>query len=193
MLIYKSYTQKLSDKLGYNLIKVAQKIDFVRYRKDVNIKFLYSSGLSKNYHYPRDIVHEIFDLDGLTVEGIYRSKDEIKFALIQLHGGAYVSGFNDTYRRSARKYLRCALNLKVFSPIYSLAPEHPFPKALNEMVLLYKHLLEIGYKPENIIMAGDSAGAGLAIATSLFLRDISNRACSKLFKIKKTAFRKRFF
>ncbi|MBI9009771.1 MAG: alpha/beta hydrolase fold domain-containing protein [Tenericutes bacterium] len=171
MLIYKSYSQKPSDKIGFNLMKEAQKIDAIKYRRDVNIRFLYKSALSKNYHYPRNIAHEIIDFEGLIVESISRNKEEIKYALIQLHGGAYVSGFNDTYRKSARKYLRCMNNLKVFSLRYSLAPKYPFPKALNETVSLYKHLLDLGYKPENIIIAGDSAGGGLAIASTLFLRD----------------------
>lgn len=171
MLIYKSYSQKPSDKFGVSLMTEAQKLNFIKYRKEVNIKFVYTSGLSKNYHYPRDIVHEVIDIDGLTVECIFRSMDKVKFALIQLHGGAYITGFNDTYRKSARKYLRCGKSLKIFSPRYSLAPTHPFPAALNETVLLYNYLLKEGYKPENIIIAGDSAGGGLAIATTLFLRD----------------------
>ncbi|MCK5731942.1 MAG: alpha/beta hydrolase fold domain-containing protein, partial [Tenericutes bacterium] len=62
-------------------------------------------------------------------------------------------------------------NLKVVSPIYSLAPEKPFPNAFNEVITLYKHLLKQGYKSENIIIAGDSAGGGLAIAVSHYLRD----------------------
>lgn len=173
MLIYKSYNPKPSDKLGASIIKEAQKIDFVKYRKKVNIKFVYTSGLSNNYHYPRNIVHEIIDLEGLKIECISKSKEEVKYALIHLHGGAYISGFNDTYRKAARKYLRCNNNMKVFSPRYSLAPDNPFPKALNEVVFLYKHLLDSGFKSENIIMAGDSAGGGLAIATTLFLRDNS--------------------
>jgi acetyl esterase/lipase len=173
MLIHKSYEQKPSDKLAVKLIKKAQRISFVRNREDFNIKFIYSAGLSKNYHYPRDIIHEIIDLEGLKVECISTSKDQLKFALVHLHGGAYVNGFNDTYRKVARKYLRCKENFKVFSARYSLAPEKPFPHAFNEAIYLYKHLLKIGYKPENIMLAGDSAGGGLALAVALYLRDNS--------------------
>jgi acetyl esterase/lipase len=67
--------------------------------------------------------------------------------------------------------LRCKDNFKIFSPLYSLAPEKPFPHAFNEVILLYKHLLKIGYKSKNILLAGDSAGGGLALAVTLYLRD----------------------
>ena len=54
---------------------------------------------------------------------------------------------------------------------YRLLPQHPFPAALEDAVLAYRWLLEQGYAPDNIIIAGDSAGGGLALATVLYLRD----------------------
>ncbi|XMB72851.1 alpha/beta hydrolase fold domain-containing protein [Mycoplasmatota bacterium WC30] len=173
MLKYKNYNQKLSDKFGVSLMRFGTRFDTVKYRKNFNLKFLYSSKLSDNYRFPKGIIGETLNLEGLTVECISRKSEETKFALIQLHGGAYVLDFNDTYRKSAEKYLSMKSNLKVFSPIYSLAPKHPYPQALNEAVRVYKYLITNGYKPKNIILAGDSAGGGLAIATTLYLRDNS--------------------
>ncbi|MDT8336561.1 MAG: alpha/beta hydrolase [Candidatus Izemoplasmatales bacterium] len=105
------------------------------------------------------------------METVFYKNEEQKYALIQLHGGAYVSGYNDTYRKVAKKYLKSNRNLKVFSLCYSLAPENPFPKALEESIALYQYLLLNGYKPENIIVAGDSAGDGLTLALGLALKD----------------------
>ncbi len=173
MLKYNNYNQKLSDKFGVSLMKFGTRFDTVKNRKNFNLKFLYSSKLSDNYRFPRGVENETLNLEGLIVECISRKSEESKFALIQLHGGAYVLDFNDTYRKSAEKYLGLKSNLKVFSPIYSLAPKYPYPQALNESVRVYKYLLASGYKPENIMMAGDSAGGGLAIATTLYLRDNS--------------------
>lgn len=137
----------------------------------VDFKSIYTSKLSPDYRYPRNILREDLNLDGLVVETIQRKNTDPKYALVHLHGGAYVLDFNDTYRKVALTYLNSKKDMKVFSPIYSLAPKHPFPAALEEVVRLYNYLLEKGYPAEKIVFAGDSAGGGLAIATSLYLRD----------------------
>lgn len=173
MLIYKTYKQKPSDKFGVKLMRQAQKLDFVKYRKEVNFKPLYTTGLSEKHHYNKHIDFDIFNLNGTVVESISRKNEEIKYALIHLHGGAYVSNFNDTYRKVAYTYLKCINNLRVYSLIYSLAPDKPYPFALNETVELYRYLLDLGFNSTNIIIAGDSAGGGLTIASSLYLRDHS--------------------
>ena len=54
--------------------------------------------------------------------------------------------------------LRAACSLNSVIPFYRLAPEHPFPAALDDSVAAYKELLDQGYEPNNIILAGDSAG-----------------------------------
>lgn len=171
MLYYKTYAQKRSDKIGVEIMRQAQKRDNIKYEKEINTP-AYSNILSDNYKYhDKHIVHELFDINGLGVESIHYDNQEQKHALIQLHGGAYVHGFNDTYRKVAGKYLELHRNLKVYSLKYSLGPEKPFPHALNDAVTLYNYLLEDGVAGENIIIAGDSAGGGLAIAMTLFLRD----------------------
>lgn len=171
MLIYEEHEQKSSDKFGVSLIKLASSISTVREHGAVDFKRLYSSKLSDDFKYPKGIVRETIDFMNIKVESIRKKNALDKYAIIHLHGGAYVLDFNDTYRRVAKKYLSLHQDLTVFSLIYSLAPKHPFPAALDESVGFYKYLLEKGFKSENIIIVGDSAGGGLAIATALFLRD----------------------
>ncbi len=173
MLYYKLHKQKISDKFGVFLMKIAQNLDIVKYRKEIHFKFFYTTDLSENYRYPKWVEFNKILVDDLKVEVISRKEKKADYALIQLHGGAYIYGFNNTYRRSAYKYLKCDENIAVYSPIYSLAPRHPFPVALNEVISLYKYLLGIGYDSQHILFAGDSAGGGLALAVALYLKDHS--------------------
>ncbi|NLM53013.1 MAG: alpha/beta hydrolase [Firmicutes bacterium] len=93
--------------------------------------------------------------------------------ILQLHGGAYTRSLKEngtTYRRAAVQYAKLS-GAGVLTVDYRVAPEHPFPAALEDAVFAYQWLLAQGYLPEDIIIAGDSAGGGLALATALYLRD----------------------
>jgi len=89
--------------------------------------------------------------------------------LFYLHGGAYVIGSPRTHRQLVSHTARAAGVVAVL-PDYRLAPEHPFPAAIDDAVAVYRGLLESGFKPEDIIISGDSAGGGLSVATLLALR-----------------------
>ncbi len=91
--------------------------------------------------------------------------------IFYLHGGAYVAGLISTYRNFAVKFYDAAQTELILLD-YSLAPEAKFPTQLNEAVALWEDLIENqGYLAENIIIGGDSAGANLALALLLKLRD----------------------
>ncbi|GAA0702142.1 hypothetical protein GCM10008904_08540 [Paraclostridium ghonii] len=62
--------------------------------------------------------------------------------------------------------------VKVLSVNYGLAPEHPFPKAIEDVQNIYEYLIEEGYSSNNITIVGDSAGGGLALATIVKLKDL---------------------
>ena len=88
--------------------------------------------------------------------------------ILYLHGGGYCVGSTDSHRpitASLVKFTGCA----VYSADYRLAPEHPHPAALDDALAVYRALLAAGHR--RLILAGDSAGAGLALATALALRD----------------------
>lgn len=91
-------------------------------------------------------------------------------ALLYFHGGGYVIGSLDSHRHLVTAIAREA-GLRVFNADYRLAPEAPFPAAVEDGVAAYRGLLEIGIKPERIIVSGDSAGGGLTVATLLAARD----------------------
>jgi acetyl esterase/lipase len=90
-------------------------------------------------------------------------------AFLYLHGGGYIACSPRTHRSiTARlaKYAKC----DVFAADYRLAPEHPFPAALEDALNAYRGLLDSGYAPGQIIIGGDSAGGNLAMATLLAIK-----------------------
>ncbi len=104
------------------------------------------------------------EVDWLRPKGARRDK-----VLYYLHGGAYVLGSRRTHRKLVGHMAKAA-GITAVLPEYRLAPEHPFPAAIEDAVAVYKDLLSSGFKPEDIIISGDSAGGGLTIATLLSLR-----------------------
>jgi monoterpene epsilon-lactone hydrolase len=92
-------------------------------------------------------------------------------AILYLHGGAYNAGSLNTHRTLAAEIAK-ASGISVLVLGYRLAPEHPFPAGLEDAVKAYEWLLHVhGIAPHRILLAGDSAGGGLALATALRLRD----------------------
>lgn len=83
--------------------------------------------------------------------------------LLYLHGGAYVFGSAHTHRKLVAK-LAADNGLTAYSVSYRRAPEHPFPAAIDDAFTAYQALLDKGIAPRKIIVAGDSAGGGLALA-----------------------------
>lgn len=90
--------------------------------------------------------------------------------ILYFHGGGFCIHLPKTYEGFVSK-LALRLNANAFIPDYHLAPEHLFPASVNDCFNVYKRLLELGYKAENIILAGDSAGGNLTLTTLIQIRD----------------------
>ena len=98
------------------------------------------------------------------VEGVWVDGPEDESpVLLYLHGGAYVVGTAFGYRSLSSGLAKTA-GSALFSPEYRLAPEHPFPAAIDDALAAYRGLLDSGYPASRIVIAGDSAGGGLAAA-----------------------------
>jgi len=109
-------------------------------------------------------------INGLYAEWLTPKNSMDGKLLLYLHGGGYVVGGCDMHRQMV-SHLARAGRIRTLLPEYRLAPEHKFPAAIDDAVSIYKSLLDMGIKAEDIIFAGDSAGGGLAVATLLSLRD----------------------
>ncbi len=93
--------------------------------------------------------------------------------LLYLHGGGYFACSPETHRPITGSFAQRGLD--VFSPDYRLAPEHPFPAAIEDAVSAYRGLLAAGLSANSIVVGGDSAGGGLAVAMLLSLREAGDR------------------
>ena len=98
------------------------------------------------------------------------SEVERERVLLYLHGGGYCIGSVDSHRRFIARLARDA-GMRTLAIDYRLAPEHPFPAALDDARAAWRYLLEQGIDPGRAAIAGESAGGGLTMATLLATRD----------------------
>ncbi len=113
----------------------------------------------------KGVNYEEIQIGNIAAEKYSRnSKESISRVILYLHGGGYLFGSYVSHRALVSKLCR-KLNSNAYSINYRLAPEHPYPAGLDDAFYAYKWLLEEkSILPENIIIAGDSAGGGLAFA-----------------------------
>jgi acetyl esterase/lipase len=100
-----------------------------------------------------------------------RTRGPTTRTILYLHGGGYVAGSPRTHR-VITGHLAARCGARVFAADYRLAPELPFPAALDDAAAAYRGLLAEGIAPGDIVIAGDSAGGGLSVATALRLREL---------------------
>lgn len=114
--------------------------------------------------------------------GYYLSKEggNHNQVVYYIHGGAYMYKYSAWYNDVVMRYSKAADDADVFALDYRTAPEDVYPCALEDAVDGYDYLLEQGYAPEDIIVAGDSAGGGLSTALTMYLRDHGYAPFSKL-------------
>ena len=91
--------------------------------------------------------------------------------ILYLHGGGYTCGSLE-YAKGFAAALASECGVRVFCPAYRLAPEHPYPAALDDALESYQYLLKKGYEPGQILLAGESAGGGLIYCLCLRLKQL---------------------
>lgn len=121
---------------------------------------------------PAGYEYEIIEMGHLRMEYLRPVGVVTGRVILQLHGGGYIGPMKNIYRRFAVRYSKVSYGGDVLTLDYRVAPENPYPAALEDAVAAYEWLVkEKGYCPENIVVAGDSAGGGLGLALGLYLKD----------------------
>lgn len=90
--------------------------------------------------------------------------------LLYIHGGGYIAGSPAAYHGLAGHYAKL-LKAVVYMPDYRLAPEHPFPAAIEDTLESYQWLLDQGHSPESIVFSGDSAGGAMVVSAMVAARN----------------------
>jgi epsilon-lactone hydrolase len=119
---------------------------------------------------PPNFRTEPFMLEGMPALWLSHKTECTSRVILYLHGGGYALGSNRTHLQLACGITRAA-QAQTMMIEYRLAPENPYPAAVDDAVIAYRWLLDHGTKPHQIVIMGDSAGGGLTMATLMALRD----------------------
>jgi monoterpene epsilon-lactone hydrolase len=130
--------------------------------------------IAEAHRLPAGVITEPLIAGGVGAEWIIPPDADDNRIVIYLHGGCYVTGSVESHRDLITR-IALASSIRMLGLNYRLAPGHPFPAAVEDAVSAYQWLLERGADARQIALAGDSAGAGLAIAAALSLRDPARR------------------
>ncbi len=137
--------------------------DIAQMRRDANQR-------SKAFALAADVTVEPVSANGVKAEWTSTPQAARNKAILYLHGGGYVLCSLDSHRHLAAEAGR-ASGTKTLAIDYRLAPEHPFPAPVEDTLAAYRYLLDSGFEPGHIAIAGDSAGGGLAIGAMLAIRE----------------------
>lgn len=123
------------------------------------------------YNPSRNFTYTKHTVDGVKYEKLVNGNRQTEKIVLMIHGGGFKIELNDFYRRLAEKYSNMFCGATVINVDYGRFPEHQLPSQMYDVVKIYLHLLDEGINNSDIIVIGDSAGATLALTSSLWLRD----------------------
>jgi acetyl esterase/lipase len=120
-----------------------------------------------------DVTREAVTADGVPCEWIIPQNGLTDQVMLYLHGGGFVFGLTPPHLQMGA-YLAQKMGMRILMVDYRLAPNHPFPAALDDCATAYLWLMKQGILAQNIVVAGDSAGGNLTITMLMKLRDSGN-------------------
>lgn len=158
--------------LNRNLFSFKQHkdIDWNSYESIVDFRKEVEDGAERFGKLPPDISVNPVIIGNLYAEWICPAHPRGDRVMLYFHGGGYVSGTCAAHRSIVSKFVKGS-NVKALLFEYRLAPENRYPAALDDALAAYGWLLDQGFSPSSVVFAGDSAGAGLCLATLLAIRD----------------------
>lgn len=162
----------MASKSFRELMKQHDAVKEVRERFSKTIEHVRLSIASFDGRYPlaEDVTVTQVDAGGVPSEWVVSGDAIDDRVVLYIHGGCFISGSPKTVRECCARISK-ASRCRVLNIDYRLAPEHPYPAALDDCVTAYRWLLAEGYDPQRIAISGESAGGGLTISTLMRIRD----------------------
>lgn len=118
----------------------------------------------------KEMLYREIMIDGLYAEWISVNRAHMKkYVILHCHGGGYSTG-SSLYARTLTAKLAASTSMDVLCFDYRLAPEHPYPAAVEDAMKVWDYLMLLGYGARDVIVTGDSAGGNLALALMLRLK-----------------------
>lgn len=118
----------------------------------------------------KEVTYTEVDMDGVRGEWVSVNRAHMRrYVILYCHGGGYSTG-SCLYGRTLTSKLAAAASIDVLGFDYRLAPEHPYPAALEDALKAWDYLMLLGYGARDVILAGDSAGGNLALVLALKLK-----------------------
>lgn len=119
----------------------------------------------------KDISYREFEMGDMSAEWVSVNRPHMKkYIILYCHGGGYSTG-SKKYARTITSKLAMSTSMDVLAFDYRLAPEHPYPAAVEDGMKAWNYLMLLGYGARDIIIAGDSAGGNLALSLILKLKE----------------------
>lgn len=162
---------EVADKKSQNLMSLIRRVhglvenpDIEKHRQSQDyIGTILSNTKSLNY---REV-----DVDGMYGEWVSVNRAHMKkYIILHCHGGGYSTG-SSLYARTLTSKLAESTSMDVFCFDYRLAPEHPYPAAVEDAMKAWNYLMLLGYGARDVVLTGDSAGGNLALALALKLKE----------------------
>ncbi len=130
----------------------------------------WSNVITRIFREPAGTASEPLEMAGIAALKLRPPKAVPGNVMLYLHGGAYILGGPASHHGFVAQ-LGNAAGYEAYLLDYRLAPEHPFPAAREDALAAYRWLLQQGHAPQHIVIAGDSAGGGLALSTALAIKN----------------------
>lgn len=154
---------KLSEKSNQNLMQFIKKMHDAVENTDLEKHRHSQEHLGALMSGSKDVEYREIDIDGMHGEWVALTRPHTrKQVILYCHGGGYATG-SSQYARMVTTKLAMAASMDICCFDYRLAPEQPYPAALEDAAKAWNYLMFLGYGAENVILAGDSAGGNLAL------------------------------
>ena len=160
-----------NEKRNQNLMQLVKKVHGLVENADVEKQRQSQDQIGSLLKSNKEITYTEIALGDVSGEWICVNRAHMKkYVILYCHGGGYSTG-STLYARTITSKLAASTSMDVLSFDYRLAPEHPYPAALEDAMKAWNYLMLLGYGARDIILAGDSAGGNLALTLTLKLKE----------------------